>query len=281
MISSGLSTILLGLASAASWGAGDFCGGLASKRTSAFSVVALSQFVSLLFLILFAVLLPEEKISSQDIILGAFAGVCGAAGLVALYSGLARGPMGIVAPVTAVVGAIVPVIFSIFLEGLPLPRQLAGFGIAIAAVWLISQTGENTKIRLGDLKLPIFAGIGFGLFFILIDRVSDSAIWWPLVSARTASILLVIVIAKIGQKLAVPAANQVPIIALAGIFDTAGTAFFALATRLGRLDISAVLSSLYPAFTVILAWIILKERLTTRQWTGVLLVMFAILLIAF
>ncbi len=281
MISSGLSTILFGLASAASWGAGDFSGGLASKRTSAYTVVALSQFVSLLFLILFAVLLPEENISLQDIILGALAGVCGAAGLVALYSGLARGPMGIVAPVTAVVAAIVPVIFSIFSEGLPHPRQLAGFGIAIAAVWLISQTGENTKTRLGDLKLPIFAGVGFGLFFILIGSVSDSAIWWPLVSARVSSICLVLLIAIIGQKLAIPAANQVPIIALAGIFDTAGTAFFALATRIGRLDISAVLSSLYPAFTVILAWIILKERLTTRQWTGVVLVMVAILLIAF
>jgi drug/metabolite transporter (DMT)-like permease len=281
MISSGLSTILLGLASAVSWGAGDFSGGLASKRTSAYTVVALSQFVSLLFLILFAVLLPEEKISSQDIILGAFAGACGAAGLVALYSGLARGPMGIVAPVTAVVGAIVPVIFSIFLEGLPHPRQIVGFGIAIAAVWLISQTNQNTKIRLGDLKLPIFAGVGFGIFFILIDRVSDSAIWWPLVSARISSICLVLVVALIGRKLEVPAANQVPIIALAGIFDTGGNAFFALATRLGRLDISAVLSSLYPAFTVILAWIILKERLTTRQWTGVVLVMFAVVLIAF
>jgi len=134
MIHSGLSIILLALASAASWGAGDFSGGLASKRTSAFTVVALSQFVSLLFLILFALLLPEENISSQDIILGAFAGVCGAAGLVALYSGLARGPMGIVAPVTAVVAAIMPVFFSIFSEGLPHPRQLAGMGLAIAAV---------------------------------------------------------------------------------------------------------------------------------------------------
>ena len=281
MISSSLSTILLGLASAVSWGAGDFSGGLASKRTSAYTVVALSQFVSLLFLILLAFLLPEENISSQDIILGAFAGVCGAAGLVALYSGLARGPMGIVAPVTAVVAAIVPVIFSIFLDGLPLPHQLAGFGIAIAAVWLISQTGENTKIRLSDPKLPIFAGIGFGIFFILIDRTSQNAIWWPLASARISSICLVILIAMIGKKLAVPAANQLPIIALAGIFDTGGNAFFALATRLGRLDISAVLSSLYPAFTVILAWIILKERLTIRQWTGVVLVMVAILLIAF
>ena len=109
MISSGLSTIFLGLASAISWGAGDFSGGLASRRTSPYSVVAISQFVSLVLLIGAGLLLPEGNISLQDIILGALAGVCGAAGLVALYTGLARGKMGVVAPVTAVVAAVVPV----------------------------------------------------------------------------------------------------------------------------------------------------------------------------
>ena len=279
MIGSGLSTILLGLASAVSWGAGDFSGGLASKRTSAYSVVVLSQFVSLVLLITIAFLLPEEEISSQDIILGALAGVCGAAGLVILYSGLARGPMGVVAPVTAVVAAIVPVVFSIFIEGLPLPRQIVGFGIALISVWLISRTDLNRRFHLSDLLLPVFAGIGFGIFFILIDRVSESAIWWPLVSARTASICLVLGIAIIQRKLEVPVVNQLPIIALAGIFDTGGTAFFALAARLGRLDIAAILSSLYPAVTVLLAWIILKERLTIYQWIGVVMVFLAVVLI--
>ena len=279
MIGSGLSIILLGLASAVSWGAGDFSGGLASKRTSAYSVVALSQFVSLVLLITIAFLLPEEEISSQDIILGALAGVCGAAGLVILYSGLARGPMGVVAPVTAVVAAIVPVVFSIFIEGLPLPRQIVGFGIALISVWLISRTDLNRRFHLSDLLLPVFAGIGFGIFFILIDRVSESAIWWPLVSARTASICLVLGIAIIQRKLEVPVVNQLPIIALAGIFDTGGNAFFALATRLGRLDIAAILSSLYPAITVLLAWIILKERLTIYQWIGVVMVFLAVVLI--
>ena len=279
MIGSGLSIILLGLASAVSWGAGDFSGGLASKRTSAYSVVALSQFVSLVLLITIAFLLPEEEISSQDIILGALAGVCGAAGLVILYSGLARGPMGVVAPVTAVVAAIVPVVFSIFIEGLPLPRQIVGFGIALISVWLISRTDLNRRFHLSDLLLPVFAGIGFGIFFILIDRVSESAIWWPLVSARTASICLVLGIAIIQRKLEVPVVNQLPIIILAGVFDTGGNAFFALATRLGRLDIAAILSSLYPAITVLLAWIILKERLTFYQWTGVVMVILAVVLI--
>ncbi len=280
MISSGLSTIFLGLASAISWGAGDFSGGLASKRTSAYSVVALSQFVSMILLILAGFILPEETISTQDIIIGALAGVCVATGLVALYTGLAHDKMGVVAPVTAVVAAIVPVIFSIFLEGLPQPLQIIGFGIALISIWLISRADQNSRFQLGDLKLPIFAGIGFGVFFILIERVSDNAIWWPLVSARITSICLVLVAAILTQKLNAPNAYQLPIIALAGIFDTGGNVFYALATRFGRLDIAAILSSLYPAVTVILAWIILKERLTLYQWLGVVMVLLAVILIA-
>jgi drug/metabolite transporter (DMT)-like permease len=280
MIGSGISVILLGLASALSWGAGDFSGGLASKRTSVYSVVVLSQFVSLVLLVLSAVLIPEGDNSLRDIALGGIAGVCGAAGLVALYSGLARGPMGVVAPVTAVAAAIVPVIFSILSEGLPALEVFAGFIIAFIAVWLISQGGQEAKIHLTDLRLPIFAGFGFGIFFILIDQVSSNAILWPLVSARSASILVVFIVGMLSRNIELPVLPRLPIIALAGIFDTGGNIFFALATRVGRLDISAILGSLYPAATVILAWIILKERLATQQWIGILLALVAVILIA-
>lgn len=280
MISSGLVAILSGLAAAISWGAGDFSGGLASKRTSAFTVVVLSQFVSLLFLLLAALLIAEEDISTADMILGALAGMCGAIGLVALYSGLARGPMGVVAPMTAIVSTTVPVLFSLLSEGFPGIRQLLGFFSALVAMWLITRTSQDGSFRIRDLNLPIIAGIGFGLFFIFIDRVSEHAILWPLVSARTASILLVFTLAILMRQLPVPASRQLPAIALVGIFDTGGNAFFALATRMGRLDAAAIMSSLYPAVTVILAWIILKERLSRSQWLGVLLVLIAIILIA-
>jgi drug/metabolite transporter (DMT)-like permease len=280
MIGSGFSVILLGLASAAAWGAGDFSGGLASKRTSAYSVVVLSQFVSLILLLLSAVLIPEGDNSLRDIVLGATAGVCGAVGLVALYSGLAGGPMGVVAPVTAVVAAILPVIFNILNEGLPVMEVFVGFIIALIAVWLISQGDQDARIHLTDLRLPIIAGFGFGIFFILIDQVSSNAILWPLVSARSASIIVVIVLGVLTRQMELPILKQVPIIALAGVFDTGGNVFYALATRIGRLDVSAILSSLYPAVTVMLAWIILKEKLALRQWVGVLLAMIAVILIA-
>jgi drug/metabolite transporter (DMT)-like permease len=280
MIGSGFSVILLGLASAAAWGAGDFSGGLASKRTSAYSVVVLSQFVSLILLVLSAVLIPEGDISLRDIVLGVTAGVCVAVGLVALYSGLARGPMGVVAPVTAVVAAILPVIFNILKEGLPVMEVFVGFIIALIAVWLISQGDQGARIHLTDLRLPIIAGFGFGIFYILIDQVSSNAILWPLVSARSASIIVVIALGVLTRQMDLPILNQIPIIALAGVFDTGGNVFYALATRIGRLDVSAILSSLYPAVTVMLAWIILKEKLALRQWVGVLLAMIAVILIA-
>jgi drug/metabolite transporter (DMT)-like permease len=160
MIGSGLSVIILGLASAASWGAGDFSGGLATKRTSVYSVVVISQFVSLLLLSLSAILIPEGSITIQDLVIGGIAGVCGAAGLVALYIGLARGPMGVVAPVTGVVAAFVPVFFGMLSEGLPPLGKAVGFLVALFAVWMISQSDQQNKIRLIDLGLPVFAGLG-------------------------------------------------------------------------------------------------------------------------
>jgi drug/metabolite transporter (DMT)-like permease len=280
MPSAELLLILLGLSSAFSWGAGDFSGGLASKRTSAYTVVVLSQFVSLLILLFAVFLVTPEAFTTQAAIWGGIAGVCGALGLVALYSGLARGPMGVVAPLTAVIAAIVPVVFSIFQIGLPAASDLIGIIVALGAVWIISSGNNLAKINFKDLALPLLAGLGFGLFFILIARASTESTIWPLVFARTSSVIFIFLVGLLLGKNEIPQRSQVPLIALAGIFDTAGNILFILATRFGRLDIAAVLSSLYPAATVFLAWMVLKERLTNRQWIGVALVILAVVLIA-
>ncbi len=280
MPSAELLLILLGLSSAFSWGAGDFSGGLASKRTSAYTVVVLSQFVSLLILLFAVFLVTPEAFTTQAAIWGGIAGVCGALGLVALYSGLARGPMGVVAPLTAVIAAIVPVVFSIFQIGLPAASDLIGIIVALGAVWIISSGNDLAKINFKDVALPLLAGLGFGLFFILIARASTESTIWPLVFARTSSVIFIFLVGLLLGKNEIPQRSQVPLIALAGIFDTAGNILFILATRFGRLDIAAVLSSLYPAATVFLAWMVLKEGLTNRQWIGVVLVILAVVLIA-
>ena len=275
-----LLVVLFGLLSAFAWGAGDFSGGLASKRTSAYTVVILSQFASLLILALGVSLIYREPYSLEPAILGAVAGVCGAAGLVALYTGLARGPMGIVAPLTAVTAAIVPVVFSAFQTGLPSVADSIGILLALGAVWIISRGNDQSDLMLHDLVTPLIAGLGFGLFFILIAHASEQATIWPLVFARGSSILFILLVGLLLHKLNRPAFVQLPLIVIAGLFDTGGNLFYILATRYGRLDIAAVLSSLYPAATVFLAWILLQERLNQRQWIGVVLVLLAVILMA-
>ena len=272
--------IIFGLAAASSWGAGDFCGGLAARRTHVYSVVILSQIVGLVLLILLALLLAEPVPVLSDVLWAAVAGLAGAIGLVALYRGLATGPMGVVAPIAAVVSVILPLIFGFFLEGLAAPLQFLGFALAIFAVWLITRPGTGARIEVHHLVLPLIAGIGFGVFLILIDHVSASTVLWPLAAARAASIPALFVALIIARQPAKPAASQIPLILLVGLLDTGGNAFYALAASVGRLDMAAVLGALYPAMTVVLARSILEERLSRRQGLGLALALLAVVLIA-
>jgi drug/metabolite transporter (DMT)-like permease len=280
MANSPLPGIGFGLASASCWGAGDFCGGLASRRTHVYGVVLVSQIVGLVLLTILALLLAEPFPDAADVLWAAIAGIGGAVGLAALYHGLATGPMGVVAPVAAVVSVILPLIFGLFLEGLPAPSQLLGFGLALCGVWFITRPGAGSRIQVRDLVLPVVAGLGFGVFFILIDHVSAAAVLWPLAAARTASVLALLVVVLLTRQRARPVAGQMPLILMSGLFDTGGNAFYALAAGAGRLDIAAVLSSLYPAVTVVLARLILKERLSRLQGFGLALAMIAVLLIS-
>ncbi|MBN2111403.1 MAG: DMT family transporter [Methanosarcinaceae archaeon] len=274
------SAILLGLASAASWGAADFSGGLATRRSSALTVAIISQIIGLILLASSALITEEAIPSSEDILLGALGGISGGIGILVLYHALSISKMGVVAPVAAVFSAMVPVAFGIALEGVPATIQITGFLFAFTGVWLISREEDGSKIATNNLKFPLVAGLGFGLFMIFIDRIHGDTILWPLVGARLASLAMFFLAALYLKKKEIPAARYLPIIALAGILDTGGNLFYALAAQAGRLDVAAVLTSLYPAVTVLLAWVILKERLVQRQWLGALSVMMAILLIS-
>ena len=280
MSNSPLLGIGFGLTAASSWGAGDFAGGLASRRTHVYGVVIVAQLVGLVLLTIVALLLAEPFPTLTDIVWAGIAGLGGAVGLVSLYRGLATGPMGVVAPVAAVVSVILPLIFGLFLEGIPTLSKLLGFGLALCAVWFITRPGDDSRIQVRDLALPVVAGLGFGVYFVLIDHVSAAAVLWPLAAARAASVLALLVVVIMTRTEARPATSQMPLILLSGLFDTGGNAFYALAARAGRLDIAAVLSSLYPAITVVLAWLILKERLSPLQGFGLALAMIAVLLIA-
>jgi drug/metabolite transporter (DMT)-like permease len=273
--------ITCGLASALAWGAGDFAGGFASRRGNALTVVLFSQLIGGILLFFLAATFASSMPPFRHMVSGGLAGIFGVLGLVMLYKGLAQGRMGLVAPLSAVVTAVAPMVFSFFMEGFPGGFRMIGFGIAMAAVWFLSSPGGRMKIEPKELRLSISAGLGFGLFFIFMDHASSQAVLWPLVAARMAAIVVMVTLLATMRKLLVaPPRGQFVFIALAGILDTAGNAAFGMAAHLGRLDIAAILASLYPASTVLLAWLVFRERLGRRQWVGVVTAGVALVLIA-
>lgn len=202
------------------------------------------------------------------------AGVVGTIGLMILYHAMTRGLMSVATPVSALLAAAIPVLIGAFREGLPDAATFIGFGFALFAVWMISQSaGGVTDIlaHLSDLKLPLLAGIGFGLYFILMhEATSTGATVWPMVASRSGgTVLIVLYMLFTHTSWKVEDKSAWSVITLNGILDVGGNIFFILAGQAGRLDVAAVLSSLFPGATVVLAWIFLKERLSRNQWIGI------------
>lgn len=275
----GFAAVGFGLAASFSWGTSDFSGGLAAKRAPIFGVMAISYTVGLALLIGLALARAEAIPSAADLAWSAAAGIAGATGLTAQYRALAVGRMGIAAPVAAVLGAAIPVGFSAAAEGLPGTAQLGGFALAILSVWLISRP-SGVDGRQDGIGLAVLAGLGFGLFFILLDQVSEDAVFWPLVSARGCSLVIMLALAISSRRAWRPSMHALPVVLLAGVLDVGGNTFFLLASQAGRLDVASVLSSLYPAVTVLLARFLLDEHIARVQAAGVIAALVAIPLIA-
>ena len=274
-----LAPVLFGLAASLCWGSGDFSGGLASRRANTSSVVLATYAVGFVLLVTLALIWNEPFPAPVDLLWGGLAGVAGVLGLLSFYSALSTGKMGIAAPVSAVLTAALPVLFSAFTTGLPSLLQLAGFMLALLAIGLISRPEETRGPQKG-IGLAVLAGCGFGCFFILISRVHPAAIFWPLAAARFTSVFLLLILMRLRRQQIPPGMTAAPLVVLAGILDAIGNAFFVLAAHSGRLDVAAILSSLYPAATVLLAALVLRERVTRVQGIGVLLALLAIPLIA-
>ena len=279
-MSSGSATVIgLSLLSAASWGAGDFSGGIAAKKANVFRIVALAHAFGLVAMLLMAWLTREAVPPRADLIWGAIAGLAGAFGIAALYKGLAIGRMGIIAPVAAVITAALPVLVGIRTQGLPAAIQLAGFALALLSIWLVARPDGEIDTHRG-LGLAIIAGICFGLFLVAGKQAGPHVVFWPMVAARAASVVVMTAISLLAvsdERSLRPA--LLPIL-LAGLLDSAGNALFIAATRHGRLDVAAVISSLYPASTVILARLMLKERISRTQAAGIAGALVAIALIS-
>jgi drug/metabolite transporter (DMT)-like permease len=278
------------LAAAASWGAGDFAGGIAVRRNHAFTVLAIASSTGMAILLLMALLTGEGSLSRSDAVWAAGAGIFGGIGLVALFKGLALGNAAVVSPIAGVVGAIVPIVVGAFLEGLPSPWQIAGFALGITGIWMVTRSHKDaegvysqnekkdSRALTLQLALAFSAGIGFGLFFVLIAQVSPQAVFTPLAVSKatqaTGGVALVLA-------LRIPTTEKAGVrpALMSGVLDVVANTFFLMATKLTRLDVATVLSSMYPVGTVLLSQLVLKEHITTSQWLGVALSVCAIALI--
>jgi len=269
----------LSLLSAASWGAGDFSGGIAAKKANVFRIIALAHAFGLVSMLLMAWLVRESIPPRADLIWGAIAGLAGAFGIAALYKGLAIGRMGIIAPVAAVITAVLPVLIGIRSQGLPPAIQLAGFALALVSIWLVARPDGEVDTHRG-LGLAILAGISFGLFLVAGKQAGLHAVFWPMVAARAASVVVMSAISLMVVTDPRPLRAALTPIILSGLLDSAGNALFLAATRHGRLDVASVLASLYPASTVILARVVLKERISRTQSAGIVGALIAIALIS-
>ena len=273
--------IVLALAAAASWGASDFLGGIAERRSPGASVAFSSQLVGLLVLVLTAPLVAGSA-QGRDLAWGLAAGAGGAVGVALLYHGLAVGLMSVVAPVTAVGAATLPVVFGLVTGERPPLLALLGVVLALVAVAVLcafpgrapdsgdgvgQASGPRPGLRDAGLLAGLVSGAGFGLFFIFLGRAGADAGLWPLVAARVSSVTLLGAVLLAGRRSLLPRAAGAGILAI-GLLDVVANVCYLLATRRGLLSIVALLASLYPAATVVMARLVLGERLSRAQAVG-------------
>jgi drug/metabolite transporter (DMT)-like permease len=298
--------ILLALAAAASWGGGDFSGGMGVKAAGgttagALRVVMIAHAVSLAVLVAILGLQHAKLPHGAPLVWGLVAGVTAGISLTAFYIALARGAMGGSAALSGLLAAAIPAGVSSVIEGVPAPLRIAGFALAFAAIWMIAagpspesthavDGSEPSESSRATLVLAIVGGVGFGIYFVALRLANPLGVLEPMAVARSASLVtcallfvLVSVRAKsrssVGKR-AIKLTRMAVVWALGvALLDTGGNLLFIAATRTGRLDIAAVLASLYPAGTILLAAWHLHERPTRRQLAGMGIAVAAVVMI--
>jgi drug/metabolite transporter (DMT)-like permease len=278
-----VTVVVLATVCAVVYGTADFFGGLATRRSRVFAVVVLSQMAGLALVV---ALLPflSGTFTTGALAWGMAAGVAGSAGLVLFYRALAIGVMSVVAPLTATASAVLPVLFGLATGERPEPLALGGVVLALLAVLLVSRSSSSPEVTpgpdYGSVLTSLAAGAGFGGFFILLSQAPDDGGMWPLFGARLISITLIALLALVTRRTLRPGSGALPIIIVAGALDMVANVLFTLAQQRGLLSLVAVLVSLYPASTLLLARYVLGERLNTVQVVGIGFTLAAVALIA-
>jgi uncharacterized membrane protein len=280
-------TVALGLASAALYGLSDFIGGLVSRQANPWAVAIVTQ-LSAIVLIGAAAMLGGGTPTTAEWLWGALAGLGTGTGTAFLYRGLAAGRMSVVAPISAVGAALVPVAVGVITGDRPPLLTWIGIACAIPAIWLMSTTSgpstadpdlERGRVRTGVMD-GVLAGLGFGLMFAALGQVDEGAGLWPLATAEVTSIFAIVALATVLGHAWVPRETAAWWGLLVGALAAVAAVLFVSATQAGILTVAAVLSSLYPTFTVLLALIVLRERVAAAQAVGLALALAAVVLVA-
>jgi len=274
--------VALGMLATLGWGVGDFGGGLASRSAPVLGVLGGSQVASLLVAVpLLLVSRSEPSMTTTDILVSIGGGLLGALGLALLYRGLSIGRMGVVAPVAAVLTATLPVVFGFWRDGIPSALAIAGIVLAMASVILVSRAPQDENdARPSGLGYALAAGTTFGLFTISASFLSKDLIVAPVVLIRVASILAIAGFLVLRRGAWRVPRRLWPALFAVGVIDMGATAAYLGAISIGPLAIAAILASLYPVVTTVLATVVLKERVTAGHAIGIVAAAAAVALIA-
>jgi drug/metabolite transporter (DMT)-like permease len=274
-------TVVLGLLAAVFYGVGDFAGGFASRRHSALTVLLYSYPLGA---VLMAAMLPffPGELSGRVVLFGALGGIAGLLGVSVMYQLMVTAPMNVISPVTAVLAAMVPVVVGVVIGERPGLAAWFGILLGVLAVVLVSRTSEHHphgKIAPRVLALAALAGLGFGLYFVFLARAGNDSGLWPLVISRVTSAVLILPLAAAAGSFAVVRGRMLAWALAAGTCDALANMFFLLSARSGLLSLASVLTSLYPAVTVLLAVTVLREHSNRVQQLGLALAAGAVVLI--
>lgn len=281
-------TVLLALAGAVAYGCSDFVGGLVSRRTTAWAVALVATVTGFVFALGAALVVSGEP-TRADLLWGAAAGVGNGVGTGFLYRGLSAGRMGVVAPLSGVGAALVPVAVGVGTGERPSMMVWAGIVAALPGIWLVASepppaaddvpAAEREGLAAGVMD-GVLAGIGFGGLFAALGQVSESAGWLPLAVNQGVGVVAIVVLASLLRAPWVPRGRAPWWAAACGFLGVAATAAFMLAAQQGSLAVSGVLASLYPAFTILLAMAVLREHVHRAQAVGLVLCGLAVTLVA-
>jgi drug/metabolite transporter (DMT)-like permease len=272
--------ILSALASSTIWGGVDFAGGIAAQRRHNFQVIALAGMSGFLAFALLGFVFGESLPDRANATWALLAGLGGGLASAILFKGLAQGSAATVSPTSAVVGATLPVIVGYFLEGSPGFLRLTGIGLGLAGIWLVNQAdGDNSTHRLRDLSMGLTSGFFVGIFFLCFGQIeAGSALFGGSLSKLSSAILATLILTSQRQRPLLGRPDWLT--AGIGIFDACANLCYLTARQLTRLDVAAVISSMYPAGTVLLAWLVQRQPVSRRQWLGIIICLSAVGLIS-